>query len=148
MFIRTSYHSTPMYMRLTITGAPDQAASPRPLATDGTGVAPHPGQPPLVTGDQQLVPAWARPVHLACPPHTCTRGKNGKPMVSEPRISRSLNESLLLDVDALFVPPTCSHFSAASPDCQWMVLGNALSLCLTRCGPYDTRYHSRQTHTK
>ena len=84
-------------MRLTITGAPGPA-SPQPLVTPSQEWPPTPHcqpRPPLVAGDQQLVPAWARPVHLACPPHTCTRGKNGK-MLSELRIIRSLNESLLL----------------------------------------------------
>ena len=140
LFIRTSYHISWCSWPGRVPPATGHWSQECPGRTGS------PGHWWLVTNNWS--PPHHRPVHLAWPPpHACTRAKNGK-MLAQPRISRSLNESLLLLRSILFVPSTCSHYSAASPDCQWMVLGNALSLCLTRCGPYDTRYHSRQTHTK
>ena len=65
---------------------------------------------------------------------------------------RNLSEKLITKCNVLihiihFVYRSAPHCTGQPLLHVSVVLRNALSP-LTRCGPYDTRYHSRQTHTK
>ena len=103
-------------------------------------------------------PAWSPTTgpgpgsaHLAWP-HTCRAQQHKTGPNTNSSMVRNLSEKLITKCNVLihvlhFVYRSAPHCTGQPLLHVSVVLRNALSP-LTRCGPYDTRYHSRQTHTK
>ena len=82
--------------------------------------------------------------HVQGSPAQTGRNTNSKMVRNQKKLLTTQN---LKEIHILRSVCRPTPFWPAIAACVWLVLRNALSP-LPRCGPYDTRYLSRQTHTK